>query len=271
MQVNPETNRHLTALAEKKPHALLLSGPEGVGLSTLAVHTARNWGTLLEVVRPVAKSKTSLPAISIDGIRELYQRTRLKPESTHIAVIDEADTMTDSAQNALLKLLEEPSLNVHFILTSHSPDALIPTVRSRVQHIAVRPIDAASSVRLLRSLGITDDTIRHQMLYLAQGLPAELYRMATDQQYFTKRSETVRMAKRFISGTVYDRLTIASQVASSRQHALEFIDNALLLLKKSITTSQDEKLINLVDKLIEAKAHIEMNGNVRLQIATTVV
>jgi len=265
------TKNQLRALSTQKPQALLLFGQEGTGLKTLAVETAKDWGKLLEVVEPVAKTKSSLPAISVETVRALYERTRMKLDFDHTVVIDDADLMSDAAQNAFLKLLEEPAAHIHFILTSHRPESLLATVRSRVQSVHVQPLDNATSSRLLRTLGVTDEKIKTQLLFIANGLPAELSRLANSKDYLAQKGETVRLARDFVTASTYQKLIIAQKVASSRQNALIFIDDVMLLLKKAIDISADERSLHLLDKLMEAKERITANANVRLQLASAVL
>mgnify|MGYP000951284331 CR=1 FL=1 len=265
------TKMQLRALSAQKPQALLLFGQEGSGLKTLALETAKEWGKLLEVVEPVAKTKSSLPAISVEIVRTLYERTRMKLDADHTVVIDDADLMSDAAQNAFLKLLEEPAGYIHFILTSHRPESLLATIRSRVQSIHVQPLDDATSSRLLRTLGVTDEKVKAQLLFIAKGLPAELSRLASNKDYLEQKGETVRLARDFVRASTYQKLIIAQKVASSRQNALIFIDDVMLLLKKTVDVSADERSLQLLDKLIEAKEHIAANANVRLQLASVVI
>ena len=135
----------LQAMQANPPQALLLTGPTGRGLTTLARHLAQQWGKLEHVVQPISQKTGSTAAISVEAVRELYSQTKGKSTTRSVVLIDNADAMTLSAQNALLKLLEEPSTNVHFILTSHTPERLLTTVRSRTQHIAVPPISSEQS------------------------------------------------------------------------------------------------------------------------------
>lgn len=80
--------------------------------------------------------------IGIDRIRRLREWFTLAPyESDRRAVlIDEAHLMTEEAQNALLKLLEEPTGRGFFILVSSEPGLLLETVRSRVQELSFGPL-----------------------------------------------------------------------------------------------------------------------------------
>ena len=72
-------------------------------------------------------------AVGIDRIRELSRQLSLKPaqEKQKIAVLLEAQHLTTEAQNALLKTLEEPPAHSLLVLTSPTPEALLPTIVSR--------------------------------------------------------------------------------------------------------------------------------------------
>ena len=83
--------------------------------------------------------------ISVDVIRHfLVDRAGTRPMRgrAKVFIIREAERMNDSAQNALLKTLEEPPGNTTLILVSSSPDALFPTVRSRSQTVAFQTLPA---------------------------------------------------------------------------------------------------------------------------------
>ena len=57
-----------------------------------------------------------------------------------MAIVDRADDLTISAANALLKILEEPPERTLFFLLSEHPNRLLPTIRSRCQHLALKPL-----------------------------------------------------------------------------------------------------------------------------------
>lgn len=76
-------------------------------------------------------------SIKIDVVREVLERTAFRPfEGRHrMVLIRDADALEPSAQNALLKSLEEPPATTSFILTTAVPDVLLPTVRSRCMRL----------------------------------------------------------------------------------------------------------------------------------------
>lgn len=265
------TQRFVEAQGSSSAHALLLTGPIGIGLATLAAHLAKRGGRILTVVAPEAKTSKSLAAISVERVRQLYVETRARLDGDHFVIIDDADAMNHAAQNALLKLLEEPNPSIRFILTSHAPDKLLPTIRSRAQTFAVPSIDAVESRRLLKSLGVTDRTDEQRLLYVAEGLPAELHRLSQNESDFRALSERVRTARQFIEGTAYQRLTLTLMLGEDRKGALSLIETIVLLLKRSLVSAPDRQTAALIDRLVDASDAIRVNGHIRLHLSAAVV
>lgn len=255
----------------KPVQGLLLTGTEGIGLYSLAHYLARSSGQLLEIIQPESKTKASLPTISTERIRQTYETARSRQIKASFIIIDDADSMTTSAQNALLKLLEEPNQSTHFILTSHRPDRLLPTIRSRLQNFNVPRIDDMASHRLVKKLSITDDKLRSQILYVATGLPAEISRLAADKKYLDELLERAATARRFIEGRAYDRLVLIQSFKEDRAGALSFIRTLLLILERVYTRTPSPDTATLMRSLIDASEAIQANGNIRLHLSAAVV
>jgi DNA polymerase III subunit delta' len=83
-------------------------------------------------------------SIKVDQIREAVDRTGYRPFEgrKRVVIVDDADAMIGEAQNALLKTLEEPPSASMFVLVTARPDMLLPTVRSRCQHLRFGPLRA---------------------------------------------------------------------------------------------------------------------------------
>ncbi len=105
----------------------LFAGPEMIGKKTYA----------LELAHEIAGESDIMVVDSplIDAIREVKQFLSLTPfaGTAKIAIIDHAEKLTEEAQNALLKMLEEPNRSSICMLITSSPDSLLPTILSRCQ------------------------------------------------------------------------------------------------------------------------------------------
>jgi DNA polymerase III subunit delta' len=258
-------------LQKQLPQSLLLYGDRGVGLQTLARELAGD--ALHHIVQPQNTKGETDPGgtISVEIIRQLYDKTRSKNNKTAVIIIDNADKMTHGAQNAFLKLLEEPNQATHFILTAHQPTNLLPTVKSRVQQLHVQPISTEQSKKYTTSLGVTDATKQTQLLFLAGGRPAEIYRLVHDEEYFSKRAAIIGDARTLITAEAYQRMTLIQRYKGERETALQLIDSALGILRLSLGANPQIKIVSRLDKLLLARERIAANQSVALQLARAVL
>lgn len=268
--INERTQQQLDVLIQDIPQSMVFTGPEGVGLSASITYIANSLKVKPVYVLPEKDEKVDIEkgVITVDVIRRLYSQTKTVESNMRLIVIDYAERMGTQAQNAFLKLLEEPGVNTHFILLTHTLGMLLPTIRSRVQLIEVRPIAASQSESLLDDLKITDPTKRAQLLFIASGLPAQLTLLAKDDKAFERRAQLIREARSYLQGTVYDRLKVAVSFKDDRQQALTMLMDAMKLVQNSLKTGQDPTQVKKIAALLNAHERIEANGNIRLQLAS---
>ena len=188
--------RLATLLADSPPHALLIVGPRGAGAGTLArdavatlLCTAPVEGGACGACRScrlvASGSHADLALITPSGaadeigitpIRELEQSLALLPVEggRRIALIERADRMSEAAQNALLKTLEEPPPRTHIILSAAEDSSLMPTIRSRCASVRLGlPESTAASELLATQLGL-DAATAMRLLRMAGGRPGPL-------------------------------------------------------------------------------------------------
>ncbi len=111
---------------------------------------------LLVVERPYDEKKDKhKDSIDIETARRIAPFMRMTPSNENgwrVVIVDDADTMNRQAQNAILKILEEPPKRAILILITHRPGALIPTIRSRCRVANFRPLPQAVFSSLIRRL-----------------------------------------------------------------------------------------------------------------------
>ena len=154
-----------TNQSQEMTHAWLFTGPPGSGRSNAALAFAaalvcRNGGcndcTDCKTATTgnhadVELIKTEGLSIKIDEVRDLITRASWSPAvgNYRVVVIEDADRLTESAANALLKAIEEPGLRTVWLLCAPSSTDVLPTIRSRTRSLVLRTPSIAAVAKLL--------------------------------------------------------------------------------------------------------------------------
>ncbi len=270
---HPDTTKLITQLTHTLPHGIVLYGPEGLGLRTIATQIADS--TLANIIQPTDREGTITTdgsgEIRIPQIRDLIMQTRGKSTSKRVFIVDDADKMNLPAQQAFLKLLEEPTSNTHFILLVHNTTALLPTIRSRVQAFGIKPVTLQQSQQLISSHGEVDQRRTQQLLFLAEGRPAELTKLLTDAEYFKTQVTAVEDGRLLLQGSAIERASVAQKYHSDRQGALRMLEQAVRIIRATLKQRPTEAAIQTAERLAITHQRISANGNVRLQLLAFVV
>ncbi|WP_414470988.1 DNA polymerase III subunit delta' [Microvirga sp. M2] len=168
-------------------HAWLIGGPQGIGKATLAYRLARtaldprrgqdpaldsldmppDSGVArqvsalshpnLSVLRraPATDKKAASTTIPVDAVRKALNMfgSTAADGGYRVCIVDSAEDLTISSANALLKVIEEPPPRSLFLIVSHAPQRVLPTIRSRCRRLLLRPLDADQIKAAIRSLG----------------------------------------------------------------------------------------------------------------------
>ena len=153
----------------------MLSGPRGIGKATLAYKIAKlvygNVGDffIIDMAHNIdkdGKPKPDAKNISVYTVRAMIEKMQMSSMSGEwrVILIDSVDELTTSAENAMLKLLEEPPAKTLFLLIVHQLAIVLPTVRSRARVEKMHPLTIGELRELCNKFmpgtEITDETLR---------------------------------------------------------------------------------------------------------------
>jgi len=198
--------------------------------------------------------------ITVAQVRELGGFLSLTPalSSWRVAVIDSVDDLEKSAANALLKMLEEPPPNTVFLLVSHAPGRLLPTIRSRCRRLEFHALsdDAMASV-LERQLPETSAAERQRLIPLADGsvgralafASLELAALERDALAILRDGDPDNGKRSDLAGQ------LARKAASDRYSAfLELLPSLVAREARTFTTPQLERALDAYEKIRELAA-----------------
>ena len=167
-----------------RPHAFLFTGNSGCGKTTLGRIVASSLGCAEVDLKEV----DSADFRGIDSIREIRSQSRLKPMAGDVRVwlLDEVHKLTNDAQNALLKILEDTPAHVYFILCTTDPEKLLKTVKSRCMEFQVAPLSDREMVKHLKNIISLEDV---------KDFPEEAYQALYESSFGHVRAAMVMLDK----------------------------------------------------------------------------
>ncbi|HSX43368.1 MAG TPA: AAA family ATPase [Candidatus Saccharimonadales bacterium] len=274
--LNPAASQLLDELIASPTQAVLLAGPAGIGKSHIARNTAM---ALLQVdnlenqpyLREVTPEKGS---ISIDQVRVLIRFFRLRVPGAaavkRVAIIQDAETMGREAQNALLKLLEEPPEGSVLILASSQPDQLLPTIRSRVQILMLPAPDQAALIQHFATLGLPEAVVSKTLLRTGTNI-AEAARLLDGQS--TAADEPLELVKKVLTGTSFDRMLLVDGMAKQKEQAAAFVETLAATASASLQAAAGKnpaaipRWQAILQAAITAGDALDKNGNTKLVLS----
>ena len=261
-------------------HAYILEGPEGVGKRSIALgfatallcaegtgvpcghcsHCQKSAHPDLSIIEGEGKSG----AVKIAAIRALRADAYIKPNEAERKVyfIDHAETMRSEAQNALLKIFEDPPPYAIIILSTSSIAAILPTLRSRAVTLSVRPLTVPETVAALGKLTKKKEDELRKAAECSGGRVSLALELLTDKR--TKEAAT--LAEEFLSalsGELYRLLTFAPRAAGNREFFETFLAQLYQLLAGSAGLT-NLAAVHIMEKIVEIRKQLEENGNLSL-------
>jgi DNA polymerase-3 subunit delta' len=175
---NEQIKKTLRIALEKSrvPNSLLFCGPEGVGKRSLALvlakalnceHKRDDSCDECETCRAIDRNRfpdvieisAAKDVIQIGQMRFMKQMAYFRPmaKGKRVFIIDDADKMNDESANSILKILEEPPLFTHIILTTDNPHRILPTIKSRCRTLTFLPVSNQEIEKLLVERDLPED------------------------------------------------------------------------------------------------------------------
>ena len=207
---------------------------EKVGCSIFVVPK----NTEIEVKNAAVLTPTSKTTITIDQVREVLGQFTTKLLTPQFILINPADKLGEEAENAILKNLEEPKDNLHFVLITDQPSKLLPTILSRAAlyiwkdgKTSVKEINANENTKALaKKLLVAKD---RELVDLAEEL--------------TKKKDGVR------------------------EYVLDILSVAIEMAYKSYFLTNKAAFLNKIPKLLSCYENISRNGHIKLHLVADLI
>lgn len=285
------------------PHAIIIEGAKGTGKQTLARLIAQycvcsadekkpcgicnNCNKVKSATHPdvkIADGESDSRSINVASIRELRTDAYILPnESAKKAyLILNCDKMNVQAQNAFLKVFEEPPENVVFVLTCLSATSLLETIRSRARILSLFPADRDQAFKAVERIlpGADKSDIVNAVIKCGGNIGRTL-EMLNDGSGGEERSAAERIAQSLLSAKKTELLKCSVLISSDRVFSDHVMTNLYEIFAEAVRVSAGAKsenttaniladrmtrkrLFALMDKVDEARRRIDMNINMNL-------
>ncbi len=295
----------------KVSHAYIFSGEDGAGKTLLANAFAMSLqcedrkgqsdacGKCRSCIQTVSGNHPDIIrvthekiSIGVDDVRiQINNDIQVKPYSGpyKIYIIDEAEKLTEAAQNALLKTIEEPPAYAVIILLTNNLNTLLPTVLSRCIILKLKAIDKELIKQFLMSEYKVPDYQAELNAVFAQGNVGKAIKYASSDDFIELKNEMLHLLKYIDEMELYEIIDGLKRISEKKDRINDYLDlmtiwyRDVLMYKVTrdlnLLTYKDEylditKQANVrsyegIEKIIEAieKAKIRLNANVNFDMA----
>ena len=238
------------AIRDKKPfHAYLFQGEEGVGKEALARTFAAGLQCQSESTDKPCKECVSCrqmesgnqpdviwvtrekASLGVDEIREQLCNTMdIKPFSSpyKIYLVPEAEKMTEAAQNALLKTIEEPPSYAVIILMTSNISALLPTIQSRCLTMEFRPLSTAVVESYVKEHCQVPDYQARASAAFAQGNLGKAMRYAKSEDFIERKDHIISLLRHVEQMDLSEMLAVIKDLGTRKDEVRDYIDLMVL-------------------------------------------
>lgn len=294
---------------DKLSHAYILSGEKGSGKKTLAGIFAATLQCEEKGEEPCGTCKSCMQAqsgnhpdirwvthekasIGVDDIRsQINNDIDIKPYSSpyKIYIVPEGEKMTEQAQNALLKTIEEPPHYAVVILLTENSNGFLQTILSRCVSLPLKPVSPLLIKNFLMGQYHIPDYQAELSANFSQGNVGKAIRYASSDEFAELKKETVHILKHVDEMKTYEIMHYIKNLAERKKDIYDYLDLILLwyrdvLLFKvtrdpngllfadelhSISQQAGEKEYEAIENILQAveKAKVRLRANVNFDTA----
>ncbi len=285
------------------PHAIIIEGARGTGKKTLAWLIAQYCVCSSDEKKPcglchscikvkssshpdvkIADGEADARSINVASIRELRTDAYILPNEAgkKVYLIFNCDKMNVQAQNAFLKIFEEPPENVFFVLTCLSATSLLETIRSRARILSLFPVSESDAVKAVeRILPEADKSDIVGAVIKCGGNIGRTLEMLRDGSGGEERDAAERIALSLLSAKKTELLKCSALISADRAFSDRVMANLYEIFAEAVKVSAGAKsenqtagsladritkkrLFALMDKVDEARRRIDRNINMNL-------
>lgn len=268
-------------------HAYLFSGPEGVGKKTLAGMFAmaviagkeinsevdfcdRQALLDLVLVEPETVEKKDVVKvrdIPIEAVRDAQQKLSLFPYrgKYKVLIVKDAHRMSNSAQNALLKLLEEPNRTAILILVTSEPDKILPTVQSRCEKLNFSLVSETELTKAFEK----ENNFVFDVVPLAMGRPAIANLILKNPEELEARRNSRQQLNSLRAGSLNEKMLLAEEFSKDVRKTLDSLNVWIWSLRNEALANSDEEkrseIFQTIEKMQKSMTLLKStNANARL-------
>ncbi len=275
--LHERTRQDVAGFARQPSHSLLLIGPAGSGKPTLA-------RSLIAAILDLPAEKLSTHpyflhispeknSISIDAIRQAQAFVRLRTTGTkpfrRAVLVEDAHLLTTEAQNAFLKLLEEPPEDTVIILTAEGHSSLLPTIVSRTPKITVKTPAQPAIAGHFEQAGFANADIT-KSYHVSRGRPGLMHNLLQTEAD-NQRLEYIEDAKRLLQADSFNRLILIDQFTKQKKDLSQLLwalqrvsDAALRQAAQKAATAQVTRWQKDLKAILAAQDSLSANPQPKL-------
>ena len=268
--VNKNTIAQIDSLIQSPPHAVIISGPAGLGKNYTTKYIADKFfpqkSEYYQSVRIYNVSDDDFGVGTISSIQK-FIKTKNSTNSiiNKLVIIHSGQDLSVPAQNKLLKTLEEPNTGVLIIICVTNKNYLLPTITSRCQNIILIPpnFEQLEEHFIKKQYSIAEIKKAYN---ISNGLPQLMQSLLENNEHELRTATDV--AKQILSSNHFDRLSLSDELSKDKNL---LINVAYMLQKIAISAIQNKDSSNALKWLKVLKSSYEAEDALSKNVSTKLV